>query len=595
MPSPSRRTSIGVVSHSNVAAQSASINNIDAQQVVAIPAQIIREETLSNTFRELYLETEFRSLNHSKTTNLAGIVADTSPPVAKQDTGAFQHHGRSYLDKKFDNSSHLPPAPRISMIDDEILGDGSETGEQSPLLNPVPVIPNPIQVQLNEIISTIPAIMLGLLLTLLDAVSYGIIIFPANDPHLPTHTAQAGISMFLASTTICQLVFSLGGSSFNGAVGSMMIEVMPFLHMICYSIESKMVGESDHSILATIMAAYAMSTVLTGIVFLLIGVFKLGSMIHFFPRHILIGCIGGIGLFLLFTAVEVMAGIEPNINFEYFVDIFRLDPLKLWGTSLAIAILLKLIQKFIRSAMVVPLYYVVIPAAFYAIVLIAGVSSNQLREQGWLFKFPDSSSLPFYTFWTYYDFSAVNWPAVLGTLPTMLALSFFGILHVPINVPALAVSTHQDVDLSAEILGHGVSNIMSGLMGTTQNYLTYSNSLLFVRTGGSTPISSFLLFVFTGLIWVKGNFIISYIPKVVVGALIFHLGIDLIKESLWDTLNTGMHPLEYFTIIVIVCTMAIVGFTEGIIVGTLLACVFFGKEFLSSIDVLKQIHNTGNF
>ena len=157
----------------------------------------------------------------------------------------------------------------------------------------------------------------------------------------------------------------------------------------------------------------------------------------------------------------------------------------------------------------------------------------------------------------------------------MLALAFFGILHVPINVPALAVSTHQDVDLSKEILGHGVSNILSGLTGATQNYLTYSNSLLFIRSGGSSSVSGFMLFVFTLLVWVKGNFIITYIPTLVVGALIFHLGIDLMKESLWDTLNVGMHPLEYFTIVVIVITMAVVGFTEGIIVGVLLACVFF--------------------
>ena len=172
----------------------------------------------------------------------------------------------------------------------------------------------------------------------------------------------------------------------------------------------------------------------------------------------------------------------------------------------------------------------------------------------------------------------------------MLALSFFGILHVPINVPALAVSTHQDIDLSTEILGHGISNIMSGLIGATQNYLTYSNSLLYIRSGGSTSISGFMLFVFTAIVWVKGNFIIMYIPTLVVGALIFHLGIDLMKESLWDTLNVGMHPLEYFTIVVIVFTMAVVGFTEGIIVGALLACVFFGNSLFTSFNVLQQVY-----
>lgn len=71
-----------------------------------------------------------------------------------------------------------------------------------------------------------------------------------------------------------------------------MIEVMPFLHIICSIIEEQMRGSSDSSILATIMVAYATSTLLTGLVFLMLGLFRLGNIIQFFPRHILVGCIG---------------------------------------------------------------------------------------------------------------------------------------------------------------------------------------------------------------------------------------------------------------------------------------------------------------
>jgi SulP family sulfate permease len=33
----------------------------------------------------------------------------------------------------------------------------------------------------------------------------------------------------------------------------------------------------------------------------LLGALRLGSLIGFFPRHILVGCIGGVGLFLMIT------------------------------------------------------------------------------------------------------------------------------------------------------------------------------------------------------------------------------------------------------------------------------------------------------
>jgi SulP family sulfate permease len=37
------------------------------------------------------------------------------------------------------------------------------------------------------------------------------------------------------------------------------------------------------------MAAFAFSSILTGIVFFVLGAFKLGSLVGYFPRHILVG------------------------------------------------------------------------------------------------------------------------------------------------------------------------------------------------------------------------------------------------------------------------------------------------------------------
>ena len=90
--------------------------------------------------------------------------------------------------------------------------------------------------------------------------------------------------------------------------------------------------QSWYKITFNYQVGYACSTLVTGIVFLLLGVFKLGNVIQFFPRHILVGCIGGIGLFLLFTAIEVTAHIPPDINFHYLEQIFELEHAKLWGS-----------------------------------------------------------------------------------------------------------------------------------------------------------------------------------------------------------------------------------------------------------------------
>jgi len=71
-------------------------------------------------------------------------------------------------------------------------------------------------------IHRIPAVILGLLLNILDALSYGMILFPLGLP-IFEKLGPDGISMFYVSCIISQLVYSLGGSAFKGGIGSEMV------------------------------------------------------------------------------------------------------------------------------------------------------------------------------------------------------------------------------------------------------------------------------------------------------------------------------------------------------------------------------------
>ena len=59
----------------------------------------------------------------------------------------------------------------------------------------------------------------------------GMITFPLNVAPFQD-LGPDGISMFFVSCVVSQLVYSLGGSAFKGGNGSMMIEVVPFLHLM---------------------------------------------------------------------------------------------------------------------------------------------------------------------------------------------------------------------------------------------------------------------------------------------------------------------------------------------------------------------------
>lgn len=251
-------------------------------------------------------------------------------------------------------------------------------------------------------ISLIPAVLLGLLLNILDALSYGMILFPLGEP-LFADLGSDGISMFYVSTIVAQVVFSSGGSTFRGGVGSEMIEVVPFFHQMANTIMNSVGKDNPRSVLATTILAFSVSSVLTGLVFFLMGVCRLGSLIGFFPRHILIGCIGGVGYFLLMTGLEVSARLPGSVeyNFSTLQRLFQLNTLPLWMIPLFLAIGLLVLRRFIRSNFLVGVYFVVVAVIFYIVVLSIRISMDSLHQHGWVFDAPSSNN-PWYHFYTLY-------------------------------------------------------------------------------------------------------------------------------------------------------------------------------------------------
>jgi SulP family sulfate permease len=105
----------------------------------------------------------------------------------------------------------------------------------------------------------------------------------------------------------------------------------------------------------------------------------------------------------------------------------------------------------------------------------------------------------------------------------------------------------DSIDLDRELIAHGVSNVASGLFGSIQNYLVYTNSILFMRTGADGRLAGIMLAIATVGILMIGPGIIGFIPVMMVGVLIFVLGFELLLEAVWLP-RKKLRPLEYWTV-----------------------------------------------
>lgn len=261
----------------------------------------------------------------------------------------------------------------------------------------------------------LPAVVLGALLNVLDALSYGMILFPLGEP-LFEKLGPAGISMFYVSCIVSQLTFSFGGSIFKGGVGSEMIEVVPFFHKMAFTILATVGEENPKAVISTTITSYAISSMLTGLVFFLMGMFRFGYIVGFIPRHILIGCIGGVGWFLIATGLEVTARLDGSLkyNWDTLQQLFQANTAALWTIPLALGVILYRSSKVFTGKYYLPSFILMIPAVFYFFVaVLPGLNVPDMRKNGWVFAAPDADE-PWWFFYTLYGMPSSS-PCTLST------------------------------------------------------------------------------------------------------------------------------------------------------------------------------------
>jgi hypothetical protein len=100
---------------------------------------------------------------------------------------------------------------------------------------------------------------------------------------------------------------------------------------------------------------------------------------------------------------------------------------------------------------------------------------THLSSNGWLFTVEESVLHQngignAWDYWSLFDFSKVEWSAMAAATENIVLLVVIGVLNLPIYIPAMAlVLGVPSYNMNHELIGHGVSNIFAGVVGTIPN------------------------------------------------------------------------------------------------------------------------------
>ncbi|MBT2684139.1 SulP family inorganic anion transporter [Bacillus sp. ISL-37] len=301
------------------------------------------------------------------------------------------------------------------------------------------------------------------------------------------------------------------------------------------------------------------ATILTGIIQILFGVFKLSRYMKFIPRSVMVGFVNALAILIFMSQLD---------NFENATwHVYALA-----GLTLLIIYLLPYITKAVPSTLVA---IVVVTS----IVIIMGVDVRTVGDMGTLTR-----TLPV--------FLLPDIPLTLETLlillPYSLALAVVGLLESLLTATIVDDMTDSESDKNTESKGQGIANIVTGFFGGMAGCAMIGQSVINVKSGGRKRLSALVAGVFLMLLIVLLGDIVVQIPMATLAGVMIMVSISTFD---WSSIRT-LHLLPRTDAIVMVVTVLTVIFTHnlaiGVFTGILLSAIFFVSK-ISKVEVKSSV------
>lgn len=336
------------------------------------------------------------------------------------------------------------------------------------------------------------------------------------------------------------------------------------------------------TIVAGIVATQGMdglflATIMAGIMLILMGVFKLGSLIKFIPYTITTGFTSGIAVTILvgqikdFLGLSYAEGVKPIETLEKItanieaISTFHWEALLVGAVCLAILIIYPKLEKRVPPSLIA----VIVGALM--VKFIPGLDDG-VYTIGELYTIP--AGLPHVDFGSM-DFSIAKILAVFPNAFTIAILAAIESLLSCVVADSMVNSRHNS---NAELVAQGVGNIASVLFGGIPATGAIARTAANAKNGGRTPISGMVHAVVLLLVLL---FLMPYaglIPMPAIAAILFMVAYNM---SEWKKFVSVVKTAPKSDILVLVATFVLTVVFDLVIaieVGMILAAMLFMKR-----------------
>ena len=405
------------------------------------------------------------------------------------------------------------------------------------------------------------------------AISHGALLFSGS--------LSIFVSIGMTASLITAVICAIGSCFFKEKTFIMGTDTSTVSVMVGSLLVAESLSISRDMAQANLLLILFILSAVSSLLFYLFARLNLANYVRFVPFSVMAGFLASTGWLMCSGALMIISGISLSVS---GVQDFLLNPLRpelLAGCIVAAALLG--LKKKVSTAILIPLIIVVSTLAVHFFLSSSFCIGLEGICSPATWRFPPVSQSSWIPFWRL-DFINVNFDTLIQALPSILVVSFVGVMTILLAFASLELSYKKEFDLNQALRVHAGSSIISGLFGGYLGIISTGRTTLNKAGGG--VISNLVVALICLLMLVGGGEVLMLIPRAALGGVILFLGIAMLKNWVWDQ-RKFLNREELAAIAMILIVVANFGYLTGFGLGVMLACIAFviacGKSPLTSL------------
>lgn len=313
------------------------------------------------------------------------------------------------------------------------------------------------------------------------------------------------------------------------------------------------------------------ATILTGILQVVAGIFKLGNLMKFVSRSVVTGFVNALAILIFMAQLPEFAG-QGWLMYA------------LVAGGLVIIYGLPYLTKAVPS----PLICMIVLTGLSMLMGWGAGENPVLRTVGSMGTLP--STLPMFLL----PDIPLNWETLMIILPYSLPLAVVGILESLMTATIVDDLTDTPSNKSRECTGQGIANIAVGFFGGMASCAMIGQTVINIKSGGRGRLSTFASGVILLILCVTLGKWAAQIPMAALVAVMFMVSFGTFSWSSFKHLRVHARTSSTVMIATVVVTVFTHNLAAGVGAGVLLSALFFAFKVSQLLDITSTLDPSGD-